>query len=88
MKARLKPGVWVKVVWNDSADENQTWMHAEEIDEKPHQVISAGYLVRRTKLFYTLAGDMHPVENGDHAFGRVTRIATGMVVSAQELKAS
>ena len=41
---KIKPGCWVMVVWHDAADEKQTWMRDEEIDEAVVEVISVGYL--------------------------------------------
>ena len=73
------------VTWHDAADEKQTWMRVEEIDEAVVEVTSVGYLVRHTKLYCTLAGDRHTAGE-DAVYGRVTRIPTAMVQKIVELK--
>lgn len=85
MKPRIKPGRWVKLIWRDSADEKQTWMREDEIDENPVEVTSYGWLIRRSKVYYTIAGDVHKAGE-EKVYGRVTRIATGMIVSIHEVK--
>ena len=83
-------GTWVRVIWRDAADERETWMRAEDIDEAGVEVRSVGYLVRVTKMYLTLAADVHEPaptsEGGVATFGRVTRIPPGMVQSIKELK--
>ena len=82
---KIKPGCWVMVVWHDAADEKQTCMRDEEIDEAVVEVISVGYLVRRTPLYWTIAGDRH-MAGEEAVYGRVTRIPRPMVQKVTELK--
>lgn len=85
MKTPLKPGIWVSVVWNDAADEKQTWLKESEIDEELVTVTSVGYLVRKTGKYFTIAGDVHE-SGGEKVYGRVSRIPTAMAVSMTEVK--
>ena len=78
---------FVRVVWNDAADEGRTWVPAEDIPaftEKIVEVTSWGWLVggsRRSK-YITLAADYI----ADGTYGRVTKIPAQMVVALEEFK--
>jgi hypothetical protein len=74
----------VKVVWHDAADEERTWVKESELDEFADdmvEVVSFGYLVRKTAKYLTIAGDC--IRNGteETTWGRVCKVPVGMVVS-------
>lgn len=75
---KVKAGVWVRVTWHDACDEKQTWMRDAEIDEGVVVVVSGGYLLRKSTLYYTLAGDKTGTQD-EPVYGRITRIPVKMV---------
>lgn len=90
-KPKAQVGSWVRLTWHDAADESQTWMREQEIDEEVVEVYSVGYLIRLTNKYYTIAGDYHrgKAPSGDPhpdiVFGRVTRVPFGMVQKIEVL---
>lgn len=79
----MKP--FVKVVWHDAADEAKTWLREDELDDASIEVISFGYLLRKTRSFLHLAGDCIVGGLEDITYGRVCKIPRKMVVSVEEI---
>ena len=68
----------VQILWRDAADEKETWLKDEEIEETDYEVHSIGFVVRDTPKYLTLAGDMND-DGGAITWGRVTRVPKGMI---------
>lgn len=77
----------LKVKWHDAADKDGTWVtqeEAEQFGEGLIEIETLGYVVKRTKLYLTLAGDK--ANDGDYS--RVCKIPIGMIQSEEELPSS
>lgn len=78
----------VKVTWHDAADEEKTWLKESEIDafgDEPVEVVSIGWLLRKTPKYVTLAGDRIEEGTEEVTWGRVCKIPLGMVQSIEDL---
>ena len=74
----------IEVVWHDAADQPDTWVSPEDVEQFGDNVLvvtSIGYEIKRTKLYLTLVGDL--TSEGDS--GRVCKIPIGMIQSTKEL---
>jgi hypothetical protein len=74
----------VKVRWVDAEDHPDTWVSPEEVEEfggKDCAMESVGWLVKETKKYLTLGSDR--AEDG--YFGCVRKIATGMILSIEDI---
>ena len=77
---------YVLVKWLDAQDHKDIWADAEDVNqwaEKPCEIISIGFLVRKTEKYITIAGDY---DDDDKDWGRVTKIPTAWLVSVEPLK--
>lgn len=75
----------VKITWNDAMDHSDKWVDvvdAEAFGDVDCQIISVGFLVRKTDKYITIAGDYDPTDND---YGRVTKIPVGMIQLIEEL---
>lgn len=75
---------FVKVLWRDATDDDRTWLKEAEVNDFGSvslEVISWGWLMKRTKENITLAAD-HIL--GTDTYGRVTKIPVGMLIKVEE----
>lgn len=75
----------VRVTWLDAQDHPDTWVDegdVSEFNDKDCEVVSVGYLVRKTEKYLTVAGDWDSV---DKNYGTVRKIPVGMVKSIEDL---
>lgn len=80
----MKPFVVVR--WSDAQDHPDKWVDeeaAEAFGDDACNIISIGFLIRKTDKYITLAGDWDAV---DKDYGRVTKIPIGMVQSIETLE--
>lgn len=75
----------IQITWHDSQDHSDKWvdqLDAEAFGDVDCVIVSIGFLVRETKNYWTIAGDW---DASDTDYGRVTKIAKGMVEKVEYL---
>ncbi len=77
----------VEVIWDDAASNSESWVNVKDITE-PEQVITVGYLVKKTKTSLTVAASVSNEELHEDIVGNTMTIPRGMIVSFRELKVS
>ena len=77
-----KPFVVVK--WNDAQDHDGTWATEEELQDFGNElceVLSYGYLIKKTRSYVTIAADFISPDT----YGRAMKIPKKMITSIEEL---
>lgn len=81
---------FVKVIWWDAEDARDTWVSPEDAEayaESPCEIISWGYLVKRTKAYTVLAADLATSSvTATPNYGRVTKIPTAWIRSTTVIR--
>lgn len=80
----------VRVLWWDAEDAGDTWVSrddAEAYANHPCEVVSWGYLVKRTNAYTVLAADIATASmSGVQSYGRVTKIPTAWIRSMKAVR--
>lgn len=76
----------VLIHWRDAADHKDAWVDvedAEKFGDADCEIVSVGYLIRKTDRYYTIGGDWDEV---DKDYGRVTKIPVNTIISVKEIQ--
>jgi hypothetical protein len=81
--SHITRGTPVRITWEDAAcDENDGWVHPDDVDEHMVRVVSVGHFVKSTRKLVVLSGDWREDESVIHM---TSRIPTGCVVKVEVL---
>ncbi len=77
---------FVRIVWYDAQDARDTWVRITDDDtlawmDELAEVVSYGYLIKKTKHYYVIAAD----RCHDTTVGRVTKIPRPWVLSIKDI---
>lgn len=82
--AKLKSGLWVRISWMDISDDtSEGWVAPDDIKNKPAQIISAGYVVKKEKGHVTLAMSWGTDYSGEVEVGSTSAIPLGVITRVE-----
>ncbi len=85
--AKKTKAKFVRIVWYDAQDARDTWVRISDDDtinwmDELAEVISFGYLIKKTKHYYVIAADLCH----DTTVGRMTKIPCPWVLSIKTIR--
>lgn len=86
-RTNLKVGNWVRVHWKDISDDvEEGWVHPEDIKNKPAEIITVGYVAKKSRDHVKLAMSWGTDYSGYVEVGSTSTIPLGVISKVEVWK--